>query len=394
MRVLVYEPKFVGHFLGFATWSVNAYAKLGYESILCVPKQAEHTEQANVKLARVDPSVDVQYVIDTPLQFDKWSNARAEANSLVQDLARVKPDFLMVPSGDFLMCGLLRNGALRRAIGRLNGADFILHACPQAYPPLGPRDRLWKYLDRLCIDMSGSIRVHTVDPYATLDESGAMSNFGKQVFPMPHPFDSLEVRDRLETRDRLGLPHDRRIIASLGDLGVRKGTDLLLRSFFELNPPGISLFLGGVLSKEVRGIVNEHKEWIDDGRIFLRDEFVSDDVFTDAFFAADALWAGYPRQIGIASILLFAAEARRPVLAANNGSVGWMTEEYGLGITFDPFSPNGAIDALRQYADQPSLEVDDAGAERLMAIHTLENYEREITRQARSISPPREAVAH
>ena len=81
MRVLIYEPKYVGHFLGFATWAANAFARLGYDVVFAVPERAVDTQQAKVKLAQVLPSVDLQYVIDVPRQFDKWKNARFEANA-------------------------------------------------------------------------------------------------------------------------------------------------------------------------------------------------------------------------------------------------------------------------------------------------------------------------
>ena len=378
MRVLVYEPKYVGHFLGFATWTANAFAKLGHEVIFAVPVNAEGTQQAEVKLASIHPDIDLQFAIDVPLLFEEWKNARFESAALLKDLQRLNPDHVVVPSADFLISSLVINGPLRRALGRLGGVDFILHNCPQAYPTLGPRDAFWRMVDRLAVDLARKIRIHTVDPYATQSESHSMSLFGSGVLPLPHPFESVIPRDKAVVRERLGLPSDARVIGSLGDLGVRKGTDLLLRSFYAIEDTSLMLALFGVLSQEIRDIVNERQDLVDSGRIHVCDEFVSDETFGDALFAVDGLWTGYPRQIGISSLLLFAAETQQPVLSSSFGCVGWMTREYGMGRTFEP-KVDAAAEAMRWFAEDLEFKPDAAGAKRLLDYHTLENFEEHIT---------------
>jgi len=241
MRVLVYEPKFVGHFLGFATWTANAFAKLGHDVVFAVPVKAKGTQQAEVKLASTRPEVDVHYSVDVPLLFDEWKNAKFESAAILREIERVTPDHVVVPSADFLISSLVINGRLRRALKRIGGVDFILHNCPQAYPTLGLRDSFWRIIDRLAVDLARSFRIHTVDPYATQRESRPMSLFGSEVLPLPHPFESVSPREKSVVRERLGLPAEARILGSLGDLGVRKGTDLLLRSFYDIDDTSLML---------------------------------------------------------------------------------------------------------------------------------------------------------
>ncbi len=290
-----------------------------------------------------------------------------------------RPEYLVVPSGDFLLNGLLINRHLRRSLRRLQGADFILHNLAQAYPSWGPKDRLWRTLDRLAIDWAGRFRIHTVDPYATQPERHRrLSVLGTSVLPLPHPYEKLTTRSASGARQRLGLPSDVRLLASLGDLTVRKGTDLLIRSFCELDSTELALVLYGVLSEEIRRMLADRGAWLRNGRIRVRDEFISEADFEDVLYAVDGLWVGYPRQIGMASLLLYAADVQRPVLASEFGCVGWMAREYGMGRTFCP-SMDEACEALRWFSSATDFEPSVEGAQRLLAYHSLEGFEHRIT---------------
>lgn len=386
MRILIFEPKYVGHYLGFATWAANAFAERGHEVIFSVPVAAQGTPQAAVKLSTVDARVDLQYAIDVPQVYDCWKNARFESDALVRDVSRFRPELVVAPSGDFLVNGMLIHRPLRRALRKLAGADFIIHNLPQTYPTWGPRDSFWRWVDRLAVDFCRSVRLHAVDPYATLPSQRRwLSVMGTTVRPIPHPYERLARLGQRDARERLGLPQSTRMLGSIGDLTVRKGTDLLLRSFFALDDPNLTLALYGILSPEMRAIVAERSAWVEQGRIILRDEFVPDQVFTEALFAVDGLWVGYPRQIGISSLLLFAADTARPVLSSEFGSVGWMTREYGMGRTFQP-DLAGATDALRWFAQGPAFVPDPTGAQRLLDYHSLANFGRHLTAGAASVS--------
>jgi glycosyltransferase involved in cell wall biosynthesis len=346
-----------------------------------VPTKAEQTDQAKVKLAKVDPEIDLQFAMDLPVLYKRWQNARFEGEALVEQLDRFDPELLVLPSADFVLNSLLINRPLRRLLAKLHNADFVVHNFHQAYPTVGPGDAYRRFLDRLSVERSRSVRLHAVDPYATTPRARRLSFLPRKILPLPHPYERMVPHAREEARAMLGLPQADRLIGAIGDLGVRKGIDLLVDSFAQLRRDDLKLVLLGVLTKPIRDQLATHPELIDRGQIILRDEFMSDEVFHASFYALDAIWAGYPRQLGIASMLLFAADALCPVIASNFGCVSWMTEEYGLGMTFT-VDQAGAIEALNRFADACELRVDPDGAARLLGYHTLANFEAEITRNA------------
>ena len=385
MRVLIFEPKYVGHFLGFAAVTAKAFSQLGCQVTLVFPRKAESTDQASIKLADLPDEVNICYTIDVPKLYMRWINAEFETEALSLVLDEISTDHLVLPSGDFVLSGLLKKGRLRRRLKALGGVDLVLHHCHQVYPDLGIRQRSKCFLDRIAVSLARGIRLMTVDPFATSSDSVShMAIWGNPVQPLPHFRETiLEPRGQDEARSSLGLPSDGKLLGSIGDLGRRKGTELLIKSFARSKPdPNNYLVLFGLLSETAKQELAEHQELVDRGQIISRDRFVSDDEFHQFFPAMDAIWTGFPHQIGIASTQLYAAEAARPVISSDYGAVGWLTNEYGLGRTF-PGNVKSMASAIRWFQQQEDWRPNPDGLERLLDYHTTENFNEHMTRAVR-----------
>jgi len=385
MRVLVFEPKYVGHFLGFAAMSANAFARLGCQVTLLYPREAEGSDQAKIKLALVDDSIDVRFVIDVPKLYDQWKNAEYETRALAKALDEFPTDQLVLPSGDFVLVGLLKKHRLRRRLKQLGGVDLIIHSCPQVYPTMGIRRRATLLAERLAVSFARGIRLHTVDPFATSSASVShMGIIGNPVRPLPHFLEGpAHPPSRTAARSTLGLPAEAKLLGSVGDLGRRKGTELLVESFARSQPPaGCHLVLFGLLSASAKKKLNEHQSLVESGHIILQDRFVTDEEFDAFFFAMDAVWAGFPRQVGVASTMLYAAVARCPVIATDYGAVGWMTDRYGLGKAYPATIP-AITEAIKQFQKLDGLQIDPERLQRLLEYHTTENFEEHLTRAVR-----------
>jgi len=397
MRVLIFEPKFVGHFLGFAAVTANAFAELGCRVTMALPSKARDTDQASIKLVDLPENVDIRFDIDVPKLYQKWTNAKFETAALSVALDDVPTDQLVLPSGDFVLSGLIKNGALRRRLRSLDGVDLVLHNCHQVYPKLGARQRCWCVLDRLAVSLARGIRLHTVDPFAMSSAAvSRMSIFGNPVHPLPH-FRVVPANppSQAEARAKLRLPAAGRMLGSVGDLGRRKGTELLIKSFVLSQPgPNCYLVLFGLLSGTAKQILEEHRPLVEQGKIICHDSFVSDSDFYNFFYAMDAIWAGFPHQVGIASTQLYAAEARRPIISSNYGAVGWLTTEYGLGRAF-PGTVEAMTAAISWFQQSEQWRPDPQGLERLLSYHTTEEFNKHITygvRQRLSV-PTREGTS-
>ena len=385
LHVLVFEPKYIGHYLGFAAWTANAYSEAGHSVTLAVPIEGRNTTEAKHRIhGIIDPAVDVQFCVDLPLSHERWTNARPEANALANAVDQFRPDHVVVPSGDFILNGLLISPKARRAFRRIGGCDLIVHNFFQAYPRQGEKDTFWRMLDKLAVDFAPAMTIHTVDPFATSSDARDLGYLRDRVLPLPHPHQRSDNSiSRQEARTELGLDSDRKIIAAIGDLGTRKGTNLFIDSFAAAKTsPDTCIYIAGRTSKQTKASLEKASDLVRDGRIFVRDEFLSDRDFALSYRAADAYWAGYPRHIGMASSLLFSADRETPAIGSDFGCVRWMIEEFGLGRTFAPTVPAMA-NALEWFDASDALELDPAGRERLLAYHTMERFGEAITAAVR-----------
>lgn len=389
MRVLLFEPKFVGHFLGFAAVTAKAFAELGCEVTMLVPSRARGTTQADIKLGNLPENVRVRYEIDVPKLYKKWENAEFETEALQIALDKYPADHLVLPSGDFILSGLMKHRALRRRLKAMGGTDLVMHSCQQVYPDLGIRQRTLCVLDRIAVSLCQGLRLLTVDPYATSDASVShMALYGNPVLPLPHFREIPEYHpSKSEARAELDLPEHGRLLGSVGDLGRRKGTELLIESFAQSQPgPQDYLVLFGILSGTAKETLKQNQSLMDQGRIIVRDRFVSDSEFLNFFDAMDSVWCGCPHQVGIASTQLFAAEANRPIISTSYGAIGWLTEEYGLGRTY-PGTVAAMSQAIAWFHKTEDWTPDPHGRSRLLSYHTTENFNKHITAGIRKRMP-------
>gem|GEM_PF-6582026 len=385
MHVVVFEPKFVGHFLGFAKSVAAAYLRFGHEVTLCLSKQAEHTLQAQAKLHDLHDEIAVRFVLDVPKNYDKWSCAKSESRALRELLTMSSLDFdhLSIPSADFLLAGLLLRRGLYRNLFTRCSVDAILHNCHHVYPQHGLKQRLSAIISQLTIEACPRLNLFAVDPYAVSKATRRLA-WTRTVMPLPHHYHRcLDAKSQADARLSLRLPPSGWLVGSAGDLGTRKGTELLIDGFASASlGPNSHLVLLGKQHEVVRKKLNEYGTLVESGRILCCDRFVSDEEFGLFFPAVDLVWAGYPRHIGIASVLLFAADAGRPVLASNYGCVGWMVDRYGLGRCEEP-TVSAVASALRWFAEHPDEEPKPAGVQELLAYHNTEQFEETLTQFVR-----------
>ncbi|MEO0531458.1 MAG: glycosyltransferase [Planctomycetota bacterium] len=378
MRVLVYEPKFVGHFLGFAAAAARAFAELGIDVTLGLSSHAEDSAPAKIKLQGLPEKVEVRFGCDVPKLYKKWSNARLEARGL-ESFLRAEPfDWLVVPSADFLVPGLVLDRGVHRLVSRLGGVDLVLHNCRAAYPQVGLREWPEVWFDRLAATIASRHRLLTVDEYVTSGAApGRIGLVSNPVTRLPHFFDCRQPKiEQAEARKRLGLATDAAWIGSAGDLGRRKGTELLIDGFAQSCGEGDTrLALFGLLSASAKAALEKHASLVEQGRIVTRDRYVTDEEFTDFFPAMDVVWTGYPRQVGMASTLLFAADSNRPVIAVDYGGVGWTVREYQLGVVCRPDGDSVASAIRSSLRDKAS----PAGAERFLTQHTTAAFNEVLT---------------
>jgi glycosyltransferase involved in cell wall biosynthesis len=102
-----------------------------------------------------------------------------------------------------------------------------------------------------------------------------------------------------------------------------------------------------------------------------------------ALAAMDVVCTPYPAHIGSSSIVLRAAAAGRPVVGSDTGWVGETVRRFSLGRVCDVRAPGALARALADALDATSSYAMTDAARRLVAYHTVENYQAHWTARLR-----------
>jgi glycosyltransferase involved in cell wall biosynthesis len=188
---------------------------------------------------------------------------------------------------------------------------------------------------------------------------------------------------REAARERLGLPHDARVIAFVGWLRPYKGVAELIEAFERVAQPTARLVVAGrALDEDYAGHLRDLAGA--DPRVQLALGFVPDDELQVYLRAADIVAAPFLEIFTSGSVVL-AMSFGRAVIAPRRGCVAETVDEAG-GILYDPADPAGLEEALRRalIADTEAMGRHNASTlERLawpgIAAATREVYQRLLT---------------
>lgn len=210
------------------------------------------------------------------------------------------------------------------------------------------QERLWQWRDRICLSRllrsSNLHRLFCLDPIAVEVLNQAIDGAEPALYlPDPVQVDAIPELDADTLREQLGILPERQVFLLFGVLSERKGIYQLLEAIEQL-PPALCeqlcfLLIGPIpdaqrLQDRVTQITAAQPV-----QIICRHEFISDQNIQPYFQLADIVLAPYQRHIGMSAILVRAAAAQTPVLAADFGLMGEITRRHHLGRTVDSTDP-------------------------------------------------------
>jgi glycosyltransferase involved in cell wall biosynthesis len=353
MNVLLVEPTAGGHRLNIAGLLLDALARLPgvavtFDTAPDAPASPQFRDWIAPRLAGVTlrTTMPVQRVL-----FERGWVGRV-IDAIARSAIEANADHVLIPTGD----GTFQLAAQRRLLGRFKrrpGVEFeaMMLRGKFAYdrtPTL--RDRAEHAAWFAAMAATPFDRIHHMDPVIFDAAVARAPRLTRKLRRIPDPVDPIEADLTVEqARAKLGLPTDGRMLGCVGGLQLRKGIDLLIRSFARNVAAGRlrdddRLLLVGVPEQGVDAILDgEAKPLVDAGRIVAVRRFVDDVAMSNALSAMNLVVTAYPGHVGSASITLRAAAQRRPVLADKFGWCGAIVPRFELGTVVDVLDA-GAFD--------------------------------------------------
>lgn len=371
-RVLVLEPHLSGHHGTYLAWMLPGLVERGWSATL-VTDEASLAHPAAEPLNRLASEAGGRFrIVSAPhgvwmdgeraykfgvatrqlrywRLFKRWYDIYARAGDV---------DVVLLPYLDYCLyaAGLLGSPFGRCPwVGIAMRPSFHYQEMGVAAPP-GRWDRLEKAVFLRLLRERHLRHLFTIDEPLSRFVTSRKGASARVSF-LPEPVWSSPSRDPANARRELGLPTDRAYILVYGAISARKGIQELLRAAADPNfPDDLDVVLAGSLDEGTRRILDDPRatKLLEDGRIIVRDSFVTPTEERLLYAAADIVWLGYKEHYGSSGVLAQAAQVGRPVLACDKGVIGWQTERYDLGATVSPEDMEAVIASLKSLRDKKS----------------------------------------
>lgn len=391
MRVMIFEPQYVGHNLAYVRHIAARLVEMGCEVHLLTSHQAARSEEFSKHLADVIDSIHVS-APDTYVARETSRGIRvngpvaiwAMMQSLHRGLQSIRPEHLFVPFGNPIAHWAGMPNPVNRSLRKQHcESELVLLTGKYAYPQRDVRSKLKERFALQLLSLGPWTRVHHIVPHAWNVMRRHPSRLSTIANLLPDPIDTPPEMSRAEARALLGLAPDARWMSLVGLIEKRKGIYELLAAIESAQDRLEStdrLLLAGKATEETRALLkNRYRHLVDSGRVQCIDRHLSAQELWAACIAADVMTTPYPQHQTSASIVIRAAAVGVPVLA---NRIGWMAEvvdRFQLGtacdITHAPTFANAIVNAYHT----SEYHRPQASARRFVAFHTIENFASRIT---------------
>jgi glycosyltransferase involved in cell wall biosynthesis len=153
----------------------------------------------------------------------------------------------------------------------------------------------------------------------------------------PREFSHSFTKD--DSRKILKLPENRFYILVYGALKKTKGINELLLALSSDNINNkVSVILAGEQDEYVKSLLKFKisKLLLKKKKLFVFNGFKDEKEESILFSASDVVWVGYQKTFPFLSGVLYQAAIKNlPIIASNNGIIGWMNKKYKLGFSVD-----------------------------------------------------------
>lgn len=392
MNILIIEPFVSGHHGIYLQWMVYALIKKGHQVQVGTFKESLHHPTVQAMLSTQDKNIsfitcDLQRFDTSDRNFFKMIHKMIKFRRIFQDLYKrglenCQIDFVMLPYLDYCTYAFAILGspfAKTPWAGLVMRAGFHHSACGVKAPP-GSLDSVKERLFFRLLRNSFLQALFTID--VTLKEYTENLSLlqGSRLVFIPDSTETKRSMSREQARQELGISKHGFIVLVYGALSLRKGIEVLIRAMEDRSFPSEGcLLLAGKQDEEVEKfllspLANNLKM---SGRIHQMNRYLSVDEENMVFSAADVVWLGYQGHYHMSGVLVQAGVMGLPVIASDEGLIGFLTERFSSGIVVTASNATAIATAIGELSRNVNIAQQYGENGRLAyASHNLENFSR------------------
>ncbi|MEA3087729.1 MAG: hypothetical protein QOC89_5426 [Paraburkholderia sp.] len=389
--VLIVEPNLTGHRWRYVEWTMQACTEAGYPCILAtesgnedhrLARQIVAANRADLQIAFVDPQERSRGLLRQSNQYSRFHRYFKRVHRVVSHAQPIR--LVVVPYVDYFFYALPFLGSPFRKtpwIGITMRSTFHHHKVGIKSPDRPIVNAIKAQLFKRAIRCPGLRTLLTIDP--TLPEWAARnaSKTSAAVAYVADPFPDERAENPVLARERLGLDPDQRYLLVYGAISERKGIYELVHALTRLEHAP-TLIVAGEQDAGTRHFMRNHVRSLTPAPLIL-DSFIANDIERDLFSACDAVWLGYKGHYGMSGVLVQAYRFGKPVIATEDGLIGWFSRRCELGPILSDLSSasigRAITETMTSWPHAPQSM--PSAREDLLSRHTLGQFKQTLLQQ-------------
>lgn len=254
-------------------------------------------------------------------------------------------------------------------------------------------NNLWEFPKKLVWDALFLLRridlLFVSDPLILGRKSSLLR---RKVKFLPDTWDSISIGhgvDRKLLRERMGLLETDVCFLMIGDLSKRKGVDVFLSALDKVESSNVKGVMAGRLGNDFDSLndVNGLLEKLVGSNKLLFDEgFVDDCEYSNYFCLVDYIVCPYPLSFKVSSGTFTNAMAMgRPVICSSHGTLGWLVNNKGLGLSFNSGNAVGLTDLMERLGEGEASQFNEKEADMYATSSHLKHYQEIMVKEVTEI---------
>ena len=392
MNILLIEPFVSGHHGLYLQWMVQALINRGHRVVIATFEDS--LNHPAIQAVSSTHHENLSLITQAPCKFDasdrnilQMMRKMIKFRSLCRDfyrqaLQQAKIDFVMLPYLDYCTYAFAILGS---PFNKTPWAGLIMrtgfhHSACGVKAPIGRIDKSKKQMFFRLLGNPSLRALFTIDPTLKEYTENLSTPHSSRLVYIPDMTETRRSMSRKEARQALGIPQDGFLILVYGLITLRKGIETLLAAMEHSSFPsqGQVLF-AGKQDEDVESLLESPLgvRLKSSGRFHQENCHLNMDQENMVFSAADVVWLGYQGHYHMSGVLVQAGVMGLPVIACEEGLIGWLTRRFGSGPVVATSSPAAIATAIAELSRNATLAQHCGENGRLAyASHNLGNFSR------------------
>lgn len=362
MKLLIYEPVVTGHHLHYLEMIIDGLSRQQLNIMLLTSREIKSHDlfeklsqsEAVSEIMYIDTSFDKITSFSIPLFLKEFffyigmkqqiKKYEGNINSIFIPYLDIFARFISILKSPF--DGISWSGIIMTPSFHLNvhqNSSFLNRN----------KQKINAYFFKHLLESEGLKEIFIIDP---LLYRKTKNNLSISYLPDPGKLEEF-AGTKEEARKKAGCDFDGYILLVYGAITERKGIiELLNIATSEKFIESCRIVIAGKMEESLENeLSRDFSSILNSGKILILNKYITTDLESALFKAADLVWVGYKDFLGMSGVLAQAIRSKTPLIANSLGLIGWFVKKYGIGKIIDIGNPKESAQIISDYLSDSDI---------------------------------------